>query len=529
MAAEQAQPTAGRSFIPIIITIVGFTVGAGILIARMGRKEVMADWANRRCEIPIMFAGALYKPESDPRTPGEFSSDNFSYCIKQLQKKSLGSVFAAPLKIFDKQLAAAKTVAESQNADKLGIANLLKGIVGQILGDFYKRMRIFGDQLSRVMQRFRMGYERLAGAVNSVALAGLAMMQAIFNAYNTVALVVIIILGIIAGVFILFFFALMPLLPMLISAVSILAAAGFAVGGLADVFCFAPDTSVKLADGGTRRIADLGLGDQLHGGGVVEGMYVMDGAEAQMYSISGVIVSGDHLVWNDASAAGKGSYCAVADHPLATPITDKYTRGYCPLISNRSLACCPSTGPEIWFRDWEEIEEESEGAWHAMVERMLNPDGVVCEPAAAVAASAGFVESVEVCTPTGKVPIRDVQIGDAVLIDCTGTATTRVLGVTEIVGEFDTTSGLGSATWIYDTAEKRWKHPAVAATAVTLKEGRLYNLITEAGTFAIACNSNNRCTITVRDAFEVGLEGIKQTYSFTMSELRKTDSRPPNR
>ncbi len=508
-----AQPQTGRSFVPIIITIVGLTIGAGILIARMGRKAVMADWANRRCEIPIMFAGSLYKPESDPRTPGQFISDNFSDCIKELQKKSLGSVFAAPLRMFGKQMDAAKTVAESQNADKLGIANLLRGIVGQILTDFYKRVHIFGDQMSRVMQRFRMAYDRMAGAVNTIALAGLSMMQAIFNAYNTVALVVIIILSIVAGVFLLFFFTLMPFIPMLVSAVAVLAGAGFAVGGLADVFCFAPETQVEMADGSCRAVADLQLGDCVAGGGVVEGMYVMDGAGADLRSLDGVIVSADHLVWNDATTA----YCAVADHPSTQPFTGPTpARVYCPLISNRSLYASGH-----WFRDWEEIEPESEGAWHSLIDRMLNDNA----PAAAVPATftAGFTPAVEVYTPAGKRSIRDVQIGDEVLIDCTK-AYTKVRGVTVISGEFDEATGLGPATWIYDSREKRWTHPAPSS----LKEGILYNLITDSGAFFVH-SSIAKAFYSVRDAFEVGLDGIRATYDFTMNELRKTDSHPPNR
>jgi hypothetical protein len=516
MDATPAQ--AGRSFVPIIITIVGLTIGAGILIARMGRKAVMADWANRRCEIPIMFAGSLYKPESDPRTPGQFSSDNFSYCIKQLQKKSLGSVFAAPLRMFGKQMDAAKTVAESQNADKLGIANLLRGIVGQILTDFYKRVNIFGDQMSRVMQRFRMAYERMAGAVNTIALAGLSMMQAIFNAYNTVALVAIIILSIVAGVFLLFFFTLLPFVPMLVSAVAVLAGAGFAVGGLADVFCFAPETQVDMADGSCRAVADLQLGDCVAGGGVVEGMYVMDGTAADMRNLDGVTVSADHLVWNSAAAA----YCTVADHPAVQPFTGPAppVHVYCPLISNRSL----HAGGH-WFRDWEEIKPESEAAWHTLIDRMLNADA----SAAALPArlSAGFTAAVEVYTPAGKRSIRDVQIGDEVLIDCTK-AFTKVRGVTVISGEFDEAIGLGPATWIYDSREKRWTHPAATA-ASSLKEGRLYNLITDAGTFLVYSGHAAKAFYSVRDAFEVGVDGIRATYDFTMNELRKTDSHPPNR
>lgn len=508
---SQSMPQKSRSFIPIIVTIIGLTVGAGALIARMGRKAVMADWANRRCEVPIMFAGSFYKPDSDPRTPGKFSADNFSYCIKQMQKTAMGAAFAAPLALFDKQIAAAKTVAESQNADKLGIANLLKGVVGQILGDFYKRLRIFADQLSRIMQRFRMSYDRLAGAVNSIALAGLSMMQGIFNAYNTVILVVIIILSIIAGVFILFFFTLFPFIPMLMSAVAVLAGAGYAVGGLADVFCFAPDTQVEMADGGQRPIAELQLGDELAGGGFVQGMYVMDGSWADMYSLNGVIVSGDHLVWNDEAAA----YCAVAAHPdarrPAAGAAASPERVYCPLISNRSILAGGH-----WFRDWEEIEESSEGRWHSLIAGMLGSYAGQPESLAA-----GFTENILVFSRKLMrwVPINFIEIGDAVMVNTKGDFT-PVLGKTVIEGDYYTNCEMGPATWV-DSADG-WKHPAVN----NLEEGHLYNLITKLGTFIVFTGKE---IYTVRDAFEVGIERIHETYEFTARELKKTESRPPNR
>ena len=510
-AAAAAPIPPGRTFMPIIITIVGLTIGAGALIARMGRKAVMADWANRRCEIPIMFAGSFYKPDSDPRSPGEFSSDNFSFCIKQLQKSAMGTAFAAPLKLFEKQVAAAKTIAESQNSNKEGIANLLNGIVGQILGDFYKRIHIFTDQFSRIIQRFRMSYERVAGAVNSIALAGISMMQALFNAYNTVILVVIIILSVIAGVFILFFFSLFPFIPMLLSTVAVLAGAGYAVGGLANVFCFAPETQVEMADGTQQQIVGLQIGDILAGGGVVEGMYMMDGRGADMYMLDRVIVSGDHLVWNEAA----DHYCPVSEHPAAR--RPAAAAGplfvYCPLISNRSL-----WAGGHWFRDWEEIEEASEDRWHSLISGMLGSSAPI-----PVTHTAGFADGITAFSRKYMtwIPVCFIEIGDSVLIDNTaGLKFTPVLGKTVIEGEYDADLQLGPATWIY--ADNEWKHPAVNY----LTEGRLHNLITKAGQFLVRTPTGQHY---VRDAFEVGVGRINETYAFTASELLKTESRPPNR
>ena len=501
-----------RSFIPLIITIIGLTIGAGLLIARMERKAVMNDWANRRCELPIMFAGALYKPPNDPRTPGEFSSDNFSFCLKQMQKTAIGAVMAAPLKLFDKQVQAANTVAESQNSDKRGMANFVKEIGKQILEDFYNKLTVFSEQFSRILQRFKMAYNRIAGITTALAMAGLSMVQAIFNGYNTVILVVIIILSIIAALFIIMFFVLFPLTPILMSAVAALTAAGFgaAVGGFASVFCFSESTPIAMADGSTKPAGTLQLGDVLDGSGVVEGLYEMNGVGTQMYQLGDAIVSGDHLVWLDA----QNKYVSVSDHPSAVAIQTVCNRVYCPIISNRSIRV-----GSIWFRDWEEIEESSEADWNAFVGNMLGSTA----PYPTVDAFNGFGVSCNVCTiERGWISIKDVTIGNNILTyDANNNMTyTPVLGTLIQNGAVSSTD-IGNDVWVYSNEQDNWIHPAEQAGNAAL----LYNLVTQTGTFLVEKNGLN----FVRDALEVGVSRISETYSFVLAELVKTDSHPPNR
>jgi hypothetical protein len=519
-AATAADPPDKRSFIPIILTIVGLTIGAALLIVRMERKQVMANWAARRCEIPIMFAGALYKPADDPRTAGQFSSDNFQYCIKELQKSAIGAALTAPMKLFSSQVDAANSISESQTSDKLGIARLLKGVVVQIMEDFYGRLRIFGDQFSRIIQRFRMAYERVAGAVNSIALLGISMMQGIFNAYNTIILVVIVILSIIAGVFIVMFFILFPLVPLLMSVIGVLTGAGFGpvVGPLESVFCFSGDTLIAMADGSAVAVADLQLGQIVAGDGVVEGVFEMDGGsqmqpQPQMYQLGDAVVSGDHLVYNDAA----GAYCSVRDHPSAIASATHPARVFCPIISNRSLR---TPGGQYWFRDWEEIEPESESAWHSLIATMLGSSATE----SAISKSCGVTADFKICTlEAGWISIRDAIIGHSVLTNSDETMTyTRILGTASLTGEH-TGAGIGGGTWISDPAGS-WSHFEEPAGA-TVQPAVLYNLITATGTLLVEKGG----LYFIRDALEVGVDRIADTYAFTMAELLKTDSHPPNR
>ena len=47
----------------------------------MERTTIMADWANNRCGIFVMFASSYFKPDDDPRSAGDFGSDNIKFCM----------------------------------------------------------------------------------------------------------------------------------------------------------------------------------------------------------------------------------------------------------------------------------------------------------------------------------------------------------------------------------------------------------------------------------------------------------------
>jgi hypothetical protein len=265
-----------------------------------------------------------------------------------------------------------------------------------------------------------------------------------------------------------------------------------------------------MANGSTKTAETLQLGDVVDGNGIVEGLYVMDGTSTQMYQLGDAFVSGDHLVWLDAQS----KYISVADHPDAVIIQTKYNKVYCPIISNRSIRV-----GSIWFRDWEEIEDSSEADWHSLIASMLGST----VPFPTVNPYGGFTSSCNVCTlEKGWTSITAVSIGDNVLSydDNNNMTYTKILGTllqNGAVGE----RGIGNDTWIYSTEQNMWIHPAEEQGTQAL----LYNLVTASGTFLVEKSG----LLYVRDALEVGVSRISETYSFVLSELVKTDSHPPNR
>lgn len=72
---------------------------------------------------------------------------------------------------------------------------------------------------------------------------------------------------------------------------------GFIGGTIGSLFCFAPDTEILMADGSTKQIADLNLGDDVLYGGIVTGKG--ECYTEELYSYKGTQVTGTHAVLED--------------------------------------------------------------------------------------------------------------------------------------------------------------------------------------------------------------------------------------
>ncbi len=87
-------------------------------------------------------------------------------------------------------------------------------------------------------------------------------------------------------------------------------------------FCFEPETPVWLADGTTKPIREIKIGDMLAGTKAVTSTFVFDGTDVPMVRIGSVIVSANHYVEYN------GQKIPASSHPSALP-TDSLPRIYC--------------------------------------------------------------------------------------------------------------------------------------------------------------------------------------------------------
>jgi len=76
------------------------------------------------------------------------------------------------------------------------------------------------------------------------------------------------------------------------------------VGSVMNLFCWDPDTYIKLQNGTFKQLCEISVGNVLSDNSIVTGHIVLDRGEADMYEIDGIKVAGDHLVLDISNGIG---------------------------------------------------------------------------------------------------------------------------------------------------------------------------------------------------------------------------------
>jgi hypothetical protein len=482
---------------PFFLLTVGFLFVLGLVFASTDRQDVIANWDKRRCDVPVMIGGALYKPTTDPRSSLEFASENFKFCMDQVVRQTFTAVLNPILALFKQQIDAAVVVKQVQNGIQEMLGNFFRGF-SKILDGVFQRFMSVGFEFRRIFGEAMQAMERAFGVAITTVYLGISTIVGIDNSVKFVTKVVMIILGILAGLMILLFFILLPVLPIIMTTIGVLVAGGVgAAGGFAGTFCFAPDTKL-VTQRGPICIEKVALGDTLCDGGVIEGILRVNGSCTQLYKLEDTIVSGDHLVFYEPLQ----KWILVKEHPAARIVDKREPLLYCLNTSTRVIPI-----GTYKFRDWEELAPNLQAEWNQLIASMLKGQTTGEAEDYPLLSGAWFVE-----TPDGRVNLRDVTMGMKVL-DESGNFT-RVLGIYEGTEQASSVDSFWFTDSIWWKQHGTWTQNSVASKLSYKKYG--FHLITDSGTLKIFKPGHE---FSVRDFTEVGSSRISETYEWMKSRL----------
>jgi len=516
---------------PFLALVLGLMILLGYQLSTMEREVIQNQWADRRCEIPIMMAASFFKPSSDPRTSYEFAKDNFDFCMKTMVERFMEWVMSPIMAVFSKQVDA--TGNALQGVDSLrAIAKTMYDQFVSYLEVYFKKFNASVFEMSRIVQHMRMAMQKLNAIALSTLFSGISLFRSMLNAIQLVIKVVLIICAIMAAIIIILWFILFPLIPLIIAALvmiidSIAPFQGILSPGLQSdaedkkgVFCFAQGTRVAILDKEGKlsscAVEDVAVGQRLaHDAGWVTDVFRMEGEGIPLSSVEGILVSDSHLI-----RGTDGVWKSVQKDERAVRTSRTSSRLYCFNTTSNLIPVLTDRQGYLMFRDWEEIgneDHEGQRQWNEMVERMLyhHQPGQPENPVSEACETPLMGRNVLVKTVRGWLPISCIQT-EAVL-DSYG-APQRVRGWVQgqVTDAEDSTGTWHTAQYTqYDGIWKRSSNTVRKGTQTILG----WNLITETGAFII-WDEENQCEVCIRDVTEVGHHRIHETYSWVEARLR---------
>ena len=539
--------------LPLVVLVIALTIGLGITAGSVDAKAVKADWANRRCDPLVVAAGFMYKPDSDNRSAAEFGFDNMKFCTEKFVKHTIMEALTPIFAAFGPIVGLAGGVNKIFNGLRQMLHSMYMSFL-QIIEKFYKIFERYILQASRVTQQLRSAFMKINASLVASVYMSISMLVAGYNSFKFIVLVTKIILGVISGLAFVLMFVLAPFGALIAAVTGIISTAinvviarempdGFegTQYSTSDAFCFGADTKIKLNDGTVKPISELNAGEHLGDGcGQVQGMLTFDGSNVPLYSYQGVIVSGEHLVFEE------GAWKRVEDSKVSVSVETKVATLFCPITTSHKV---PVVGSHqtIMFADWEEMDEESISVWDEAVCKILHVENpshseIAYKPQCAAVGELTTSQSeiaykphcgavgelttshseiaykphcgavgelggdVYVMSATnGRTAIRDIQIGD--YIDCINKKglidTTRVLGIYKgDATTLKTSSSIGHGVW-KSNAEGKWYKEDIHTYPGYKCIG--YHLITDSGTFLISAANK---MFHIRDFTEVGLDQL---------------------
>lgn len=320
---------------------------AMFLWLEQNRQHIQKNWVQYRCQPYIMPFASLF---------GKDTTTNFQYCMTHSFKGYANYLFEP--------------------------VYYMMSVIGSIVGDITKSI----DDVRSMLSSVRGGFLGIVGSV-------------LGKVENVVSEVVVL------------FVRMRDIMSRLVGTMVILANVGLTasstggslmngpIGQVIDYFCFAGDTPVCMADGTTKWIRDVQLGDVLRHGQRVTSLLRFDGGRCPMYRLGDVIVSGNHLVLLD------GRWIMVRDHPAATD-TAQLAVVYCLNTSDHTICT-----KDYIFRDFEETDDP---AVIAGVQELIAAEKD-CYQSFMVTGSydTGFRHGTGIACHGGSLrPIEEIEIGD---------------------------------------------------------------------------------------------------------------------
>lgn len=386
----------------ILFLIVLFSISAGIsshLLFKNGKKYIKQNWSEYKNELYIQPISGFIKPNK-----GENSVET---SIKNMQKtqytitQSIFKVFTEPINLMMKAIM--KVINNMKNSLN-NIRSMFFKVRAYILKYIVDLMNRLSDLFASMIYTFAKTRDIFA-KIKGIYTIFIYFLWTIFNflewmvhtLYKLVRDVVVVAIALLGGILWLIFW---PFAPIIASFAVLLGIAGEGF-----TICFDKNTLIKMENGSYKKINEIEIGDILRDGGKVTSILKSEIKNRLMYNYNGIIVSGDHLVFDN------DKWKRVKECNVSIKITnydEKYI--YCLTTTTNIIPTITSV-----FRDYRECNKPFIQNYinQLILSYLNNENNLIKKNIIKNIEENGFYQNTEIKLSKGIIQyIKDIKIGD---------------------------------------------------------------------------------------------------------------------
>ena len=323
-------------------------------------QPIKDDWSNQRCNPKVIpFAGFINKPPG--KSVVDFTQENFTYCVQGILKSITGyavepityttNILQNMFLVISKDIQGVRNMINN-------VRNSMQVIASEIMG------RILNTTIP--LQQIIIGMKDIMGKIQGVLTAGLFTSLGSYFALKSLlgAIVEFIILVLVVLLALILMLWIIPLtwpaaaansaiflaiaIPLTIIVVFLNQVLGIQSSAIPQLRCFDGDTKIELSNGNIVSISEICIGNTLKDEGVVTGKMKVDASNLDMYSMNGIIVSGNHYV------KSKNTWMHVSEDKRSKKL-NSYAKPHVYCLNTTSKVIVIDG---ITFSDWDDIFDE---------------------------------------------------------------------------------------------------------------------------------------------------------------------------
>lgn len=468
----------GGSFVLFIVITLVIIILISYFHTMINIQPIIDDWPNQRCKPTIIpIAGLITHPEGV--TASEYTFQNFTNCTQGILSSITGeavqpltyitNVLQSIANIIKEAIQAIRAMFDKIRSSMQAVSEEIMGRLMNVMIPLQQIIISFRDLIGKIQGSMTAGLFTLLGSYFTLkALLG-AIAQFIIIILIALA-VMIVIFWIIpftwgaaianTAIFIAIAIPLAIILAFMIDVLKI-QPGGF---NIPSVKCFDKDTLISMNDGTKKKIIHIDVGDVLSNNNIVTGKIKVVSKGSKMFLLNNVIVSDSHIVQYN------NEWIPVSKHPKAFEY-ENYNEEY--------LYCLNTTNKiieinDIIFTDWDEIYEDK-------LNKVINNDII---PIVGI----NFIHKY---LDYGFSSTTQIKLSDGSSLDISKIKTNDILENGEkVYGIVEINGSDIIQQYRYNLGENNYVEGYapildIDGQKISTKNMRLYNLLTDKGTFKL--------------------------------------------